>query len=266
MLIYRVDEPRLGALRIREWRRRALHTIALLLLVLSLAAAGLALLDRSNAPLSTRLFTAVWNGVNLVTTLGDFSDFDEGQKEFMLLAMFATMLVGAFAVTRLTGILSGDDVMAYRENRAMERKLENLMGHVVVVGYRAVGERVAARLREAGHTVLVLVGNQALAEKAAERGHLVVLGEASVFDDVLRRARLEYARALVVTPAEADANLAVTLMAHTINPRLWIATPGENSLRRELLEAAGASDVVIADDLVADALIGKLARPVEEST
>jgi voltage-gated potassium channel Kch len=69
---------------------------------------------------------------------------------------------------------------------------------------------------------------------------------------VLKRARLEHARGLVVTPAAADVNLAITLMAHTINPKLWIAVPGENSLRRILFESAGALfHAVIADHLVA---------------
>jgi voltage-gated potassium channel len=266
MVIYHVEEPHLGAVRTREWHRRAFHTVGLLVLVLGCATTGLALLDRSHDPLSTKVFTAVWNGVNLVTTLGDFSDFDEGQKAFMLMAMFATMLVGAFAVTRLTGILSGDDVMIYRENKAMKRHLDDLSDHVVVVGYRAIGELVAARLRTAGHTVLVLVGNAALANKASEHGYLVVLGEVGLFDEVLKRARLEFARGLVVTPAEADVNLAITLMAHTINPKLWIAVSGENSLRRILLESAGASHIVIADDLVAQALVGQLAAHIEERT
>jgi hypothetical protein len=136
MVICHVEEH-LGAVRMREWRRRAFHTLGLLVLVLACTTTGL-LLDRSYNPLGTKVFTAIWNGVNMVTTLGDFSDFDEGQKEFMLTAMFATMLVGAFAVTRLTGMLSGDDVMIYRENRAMERKLVDLTDHVVVAGYRAV--------------------------------------------------------------------------------------------------------------------------------
>ncbi len=265
-MIYHLEEPYLGARRVREWRRRALHTLGLLVLILGCATAGLGLLDRSRNPLSTKVFTALWNGVNLISTLGDFSDFGEGQKEFMVMAAIATMSIGAFAVTNLTGLLSGDDVMIYRENRAMGRKLDDLTGHVVVAGYRAVGELVAARLRMAGQTVLVLVGTAAHANKAAEHGHLVVLGDVGVFDDALKRARLEHARGLVVTPGEADLNLAITLIAHTINPRLWIAVPGENSLRRTLLESAGASHVVIADDLVAEALVGQLAAHIQEPT
>jgi voltage-gated potassium channel len=97
--------------------------------------------------------------------------------------MFATLFVGGFAVSRLTGMLSGDDVIVYRENRLMERKLEHLSNHVVVVGFHLLGELVADRLREAGDTVLVLVGDQAQADRAADRGHMVVLG-LPVFDDV----------------------------------------------------------------------------------
>ncbi|NPT56106.1 potassium transporter TrkA [Paraburkholderia sp. 5N] len=253
--MYRIDEPRLGVIRIREWRRRARHAIVLLLLVLGAATTGLVLLDRSNVPPGTKVFNAVWNGVNLVTTLGAFSEFNEGQKRFMLLAMVITMVVGGYAVATLTGILSGDDVIAYRENRVMERKLEKLADHVVVAGFSPVGELVADRLREAGETVLVLVSEEKLARKAAERGHMVLFGEPNVFDDVLKRARLDSARALVVAPADANNNLAVTVLAHVLNPKLRIAVPGENSTRQALLESAGATDVVIADELVANALV-----------
>ncbi|QBR02382.1 potassium transporter TrkA [Paraburkholderia pallida] len=261
--MYRVAEPRLGVVRIREWRRRAHHTIGLLVLLLVVATTGLVVLDRSPASFFDKVFTGLWDGVNLVTTVGDFSEFNQFQKVFMLLAMFATLVIGGFAVSRLTGMLSGDDVMAYRENRIMERKLDHLARHVVVVGFHTLGELVANRLSAAGQTVLVLVGDQDQANRAADCGHMVVLGSPDVFDDVLRHARLDTARALVVTTPDSNNNLAITLLAHTLNATLAIVVPGENPLRKGLLESAGASAVIIADDIVADALVGKLTTQLE---
>ncbi|MDQ7980662.1 NAD-binding protein [Paraburkholderia sp. SARCC-3016] len=266
MWIYRVNEPRLGAVRVREWRRRARHAVALLFLSLAVSTAGLVLLDDSNAPFGKRLFTAMWDAVNLTTTLGDFSDFDERQKIFMLAAMFVTMLVAAYAISRLTGILSGDDVMVYRENRAMERKFESLANHVVVVGYRSLGQRTATKLKRAGETVLVLVGDSALADLAAENGHMVILSAPETFDDALRRARLDSAKALVVTTPDSDANLAVTLLVNAENRSLPIVAPGENDLRKTLLENAGAAAVVIGDEILADALIDRLAVHAETAS
>jgi voltage-gated potassium channel len=52
---------------------------------------------------------------------------------------------------------SGDDVIVYKENRTMERKLERLTNHVVVVvAYPSLGQRVATKLERDGETVLIL--------------------------------------------------------------------------------------------------------------
>ncbi|MGF6982276.1 hypothetical protein QFZ99_001753 [Paraburkholderia atlantica] len=157
MWIFRVNEPRLGAIRIREWRRRARHTVGLLVLLLCSAATGLFILDQSNTSFRNKVLTSVWDGLNLVTTLGAFGEFNRPQKIFMLVAMIATS-----------------------------------------------------------------------------------------------------AKALVVTTPDSNNNLAITLAAHTLNASLAIAVPGENPLRRMLFESAGASNVVIANEIIANALVGKL--------
>jgi len=62
----------------------------------------------------------------------------------------------------------------------------------------------------------------------------------------------------VVTTEDADRKVAVTLMAHSLNPKVKIAVTGANNQRGALLHRAGASEVIIAEDLIAEALVGRL--------
>ena len=258
MPIYHVLEPGVGRQRVREWRRRALRTLGLLTLVLLGCMVGLTILDQSGEPVLSRSLIGLWNAANLVTTLGDFSDFDLRQKAFMLAAMLIVMVIGGYTVTELTGLLSNEAVPTHRENRIMGRILEDLTKHIVVIGFSSVGELVAERLRADGETVVVVDRNPASADRASRLGHLVILGDAGVDDNVLERARLDVAHAVVVTTVDADRNLAITLMAHALNPQLKIAVTGQNSARGALLERAGASEVVVFDDLIAGTLINRL--------
>ena len=175
---------------------------------------------------------------------------------FMLVAILVTMVVAGYALRQLTGMLSGDDVMVFWENRVMEHKLDTLSNHVAVCPFGPVGQMVAARLREAGSTVLVLDSDTKQAEKASRLGYMVMLGDQNSFDDILERARLDTASALFVTGPDPNSNLEITLVAHTLNPGLPIVVSGENDLRRMLLEKAGASTVIDQNDIVARAMVG----------
>ena len=151
--------------------------------------------------------------------------------------------------------------MAHRENKAMERSLNQLANHVVVIGFGTLGRLVAGRLRAAGDTVLVINRDAGLANEASALGYFVVQGDAGVEEEVLSRARVDTARALVVTIEDVDRKLAITLMAHTLNPQLKIAVTGQNSPRGALLQRAGASEVVVVEDLVAEVLVHRLGKP-----
>ena len=258
MPIYRFVEPRLGRRRLHEWRVRGLRVLALLALVILLCAFGLALLDNSSEPAGRKLLEGLWNAVNLVTTLGDFSNFDSRQKGFMLFAMLCVMIIGAYAISQLTGILSSENVVAYRENLQMERTLRNLSGHAVVLGFVGLGQLLANQLRKAGHLVVVIDRDDANAALASEMGYVVVKGDAGEDDGVLRAARIDTARVLFVTTGDANRNLTLTLMSHTLNAGLRIVVTGENERWGEMLRRAGASEVVIADRLLADAMLTRL--------
>ena len=260
MPIYRVMEARVGRLHRQEWQRRVLHIVGLLLVTLAVCTIGLTALDSSGQPLPAKMFRGVWNALNLVTTLGDLTGLDEREKVFMMATMIAFLVIGGYAVSSLTGILSSDAVMAFRENRKMEHKLDNLANHIIVIGFSALGRLVAGRLHDAGEQVVVIDRGNDLAAQASDLGYLVVHGDAGVDDAALDHAGVERAKALVVTTEDPDRKLSITLMAHSRNQKLKIAVTGANSPRGALLHRAGASQVVIIDDLVADALVDRLSK------
>ena len=108
--------------------------------------------------------------------------------------------------------------------------------------------------------VIVVDRADDLAAQASDLGYLVVQGDAGVDDAVLDRSGIERAKALVVTTEDPDRKLSITLLAHSINPTLRIAVTGAGSPGAELLRRAGASEVVITDDLIADALVDRLGK------
>jgi len=260
MAIYRVLEPELGRLYMREWRRRLLRTVGLLLITLAVCAIGLVVLDSSGQPLPAKLFRGLWNALNLVTTLGDLTDLDQSEKVFMMATMVAFLVVGSYAVSNLTGILSSGAVLAFRENRKMKLELDRLANHVIVVGFSGLGRLVARRLHETGEQVVVIDRADDLAAQASQLGFLVVKGDAGVDEAVFDHARIEQARALVVTTEDPDRKLSLTLMAHSRNPKLKIAVTGANNPRGALLHRAGASEVVVADELIAGALVDRIGK------
>jgi len=240
-----------------------LHTVALLLAALAGCALGMMVLDSSGQSLTAKMFRGVWNALNLITTLGDFSTLDQREKLFMMATMVAFLMIGGYALSSLTGFLSSDVVMTRRENRKVENKLDRLANHVIVIGFGALGRLVASRLQKAGEQVVVIDRADDLAAQASNLGYLVVLGDAGGDNAVFDHARIDHAKALVVTTEDPDRKLSITLMAHCRNPVLKIAVTGANSPRGALLHDAGASEVVLTEDLIAGALVDRLTKATQ---
>jgi voltage-gated potassium channel len=258
MPIYRVQKSGFGQLHSREWRRRVLRTVVLLLLVVAVCALGLIALDSTGLLLTAKISRGLWNALNMVTTLGAFTTLDSREKLFMMATMVAFMMISGYALSSLTGILSSEAIMSLRENRNMEHKLEDLANHVIVIGFGTLGRLAAGRLHDAGETVVVIDRSEELAVEASSLGYLVVQGDAGADDAVFEHSRVDHAKALVVTTVNPDRKLSITLMAHSRNPNLKIAVTGANSSRGALLHHAGASEVVIIDELLAGALVDRL--------
>ena len=107
MPIYRMRE-RPSRLHAQEWRRRVLHTVGLLLSTIVVCAIGMIALDSTGQPLPAKMFRGVWNALNQVTTLGDFTALGPRERIFMMVTMCAFLMIGGYALSTLTGMLSSE--------------------------------------------------------------------------------------------------------------------------------------------------------------
>jgi voltage-gated potassium channel len=127
--------------------------------------------------------------------------------------------------------------------RRMERRIEQLAGHVIVAGLGRVGRQATHELHQAHTTFLVVDPGPAAARYAEERGYLILAGDATD-DAVLERAGVRRARGLVVTTGNDATNMYIILSARVLNPDLYIVSRAVDEASVTKLARAGANRAI----------------------
>lgn len=127
--------------------------------------------------------------------------------------------------------------------RRMERRIEDLRGHVIVAGLGRVGRQAAQELHEAGRPFVVVDGGEAASRHAQERGYLLLAGDATE-DAVLERAGVRRAKGLIVTTNSDATNMYIVLSARVLNPDLYIVSRAADEAGVTKLARAGANRAI----------------------
>jgi voltage-gated potassium channel len=220
-------------------RRRLLVALVGLVLVLvagtiGYASYGLSLLD------------SVFQTVITVSTVGfgEARPFGPGEKIFTIVLILVGVATAAYTFgvaldTLVEGYLGGTF-----GRRRMERRMENMRGHMIICGWGRVGQAIA-RWSPPGAQLVVVDSSP---ERVATVKVPYVHGDATD-EEVLRAAGIDRAQVLV-TALNTDAdNLYVTLTARSMAPELFIVSrAGSETAVRKLVQA-GADRVVNPQDL-----------------
>jgi voltage-gated potassium channel len=257
---YKILGRETGRQSVREARVVMVRALAVLFGGFLVCAGVLALVDERPVSLEQRVVDGIWNAANTITTLGDLTpDLTDRQKLVMIVAMLSLTVAGTYALPSLTGLLAGADAVTYRENRRSRRMLDRLTRHMIVVGYGPIGELVADTFRQTGSQVVVIESDAEAVARASARRHLVVQGAANV-EETLHVARVADAEGMIVTIEPVDQKLSICLMGRALNPDLYLVALSHSDQARNWLTRAGASEVVMVDQLVANALLDHFLR------
>lgn len=128
---------------------------------------------------------------------------------------------------------------------AMQRRIDDLRDHVIVCGYGRFGRVVTDELRRNGADVVVVDSDPGREADLKAADVPYEIGSA-LADDVLERAGLGRAKAIVIaTPSDPD-NVFITLSVREKHKDIRIHSRGESEAGLRRLELAGANQALSA--------------------
>jgi voltage-gated potassium channel len=192
--------------------------------------------------------TSVWGGftwtLDTIATVGSVpaptSTGGQVVKVVLIVLGVGTLyyaLVSAaefFVAGHVTGLL---DV------RRRQRIIDGISEHYLVCGFGRVGRQVVRDLRAAGASYVVIDHNPDSLERAVADGVPWLEGDASD-EELLLRAGIERARALIACVDSDAENVFITLTARELRPDLTVVARASASEAEPKLRRAGADRVV----------------------
>ncbi|MBI1342190.1 MAG: potassium channel protein [Terrimonas sp.] len=230
----------------RKWTFRLLQPFILLSFISFIGVVGYMFIEHYT------FLEAIYMTTLSVTTVG-FSEVkpltDAGRifTMFMLVTSWGTF---AFAITRITQFVISGEINQYFKARRIMSAIEKMHGHVIICGFGRNGRQAAQTLKVHGEEFLIIENNEEYVNEYLDGNPdlVYIVGDATM-DEVLYRAGIKRAKALITAlPEDAD-NVFIVLSARAINPNIQIISraSGKNSMPK--LKKAGADSVIMPDKI-----------------
>ena len=243
---------------LKRWTYRLLQPFIILHAIITTGIIGFMVIEHYT-------FTeALYMTTITVTTTGfqevrPLSDAGKLFTTFLLIASWASF---AFAITRITQFVTSGEINKYFKTRRTMKAIDKLSGHVIICGFGRNGQQAALTLKI--HNVPFVV-----VEKSEERMDRIsidhptlifLLGDATE-DEVLKRAGVENAKALITTlPDDAD-NVFIVLSARSMSNKIRIISRASDHSSIIKLKKAGADNVIMPDRIGGTHMATLISKP-----
>ncbi len=148
-----------------------------------------------------------------------------------------------YALVSATEFFVAGHVTGLLDVRRRQRMVDGISEHYLVCGFGRVGRQVVRDLRAAGASYVVIDRNPQSLERAAAAGVPWLEGDATD-EELLLRAGIERARALIACVDSDAENVFITLTARELRPDLTVVARASASEAEQKLRRAGAERVV----------------------
>ena len=191
------------------------------------------------------LFDALYMTVTTLTTVGygEVHPLSVRGRAFTMLLLLGGVFTLVYTATAIIRAIVSGEVRSVLGRQVMERNLAELANHFIICGFGRMGRHVCQEFASQQLPFVVIEREAAELEDFRMTAGIPLHGDATS-DDVLQRAGVARARALVAVVASDADNLYITMSARLLNDRLFIVARTEDELTERKLLRAGANRVV----------------------
>ncbi len=197
-----------------------------------------------------------------LSTVGflEVHDLSDGGRLFTILLIFTG--VGYFLYMGgvfISSVVDGE-IKRMLGRQRLDNKIKKLNNHYIVCGYGRIGRVLCKFVAEDTKDLVVVEQSEELKETLEQDKIHYIIGDAGD-EDVLEKAGIKRARAIVAVLATDTANVFLVLTARQLNPDIYIMARASNPMVRKKFYVAGANQVESPYDIGGVSMGLKLLRP-----
>lgn len=205
---------------------------------------------------------SVWMVVITISTVG-YGEYSGHEWPTQMLSVAVILLGTTAAAYTITGMiqltLQGEFDRAFGRRR-MEKELSKLKNHTIICGFGKSGPVLAKDLQRRRSNFVIIEIDSANFQQAIDLGYLAINADATD-EDTLKLAGVTRAGAIVVAlPTDAE-NVFITLSARNLCPVIRIVAQADKESSSRKLRQAGANEVVMGHQMVAEYMSRLVTRP-----
>lgn len=193
---------------------------------------------------------------------GEVKPLTEAGKIFNIIFIISSFAIFAYIISSLTRYIVSGEMTTYFKNRKLMNALEKFSDHVIICGFGRHGQQ-AAEILYNNKTDFIAIDSADIHLKSlfAEKKDLVYIHGDATDDDMLLKAGIKKAKALILTlPEDAD-NVFTVLSARSMNPDLIIISRAQLKSSESKLKKAGADHVILPEFIGGAFMAGLISKP-----
>lgn len=175
-----------------------------------------------------------------------------------IVIIMSSLIVVGYTVGRLSAFLIGGEIGRILKGKRLERDIQRLSDHVILIGFGAVGVEAARWL--SSPNLLVIEKNQSRFEEAQDQGYYSLLGDATL-DEVLLQAKVKTAKGVIIAIGHIADSVLISLTARELNPGIIISARVDDPHGASKLRRVGVNSVVLPSQIGGRRLASYLEKP-----